>query len=65
MYSVDEIATLWAISTGKVRRMFEGQPGVVVLPHPAAPRKKKFARLSISESSVVRVYEELARRNRR
>ena len=61
MYSVEEISKLWAISAGKVRRMFEGQPGAILVPHPAVPRKKKFARLMISESSVVRVYKQLTR----
>lgn len=60
-YSVDEIGKLWATSAGKIRRLFEGQPGVIVVPHPAVPNKKKFARLMISESSVVRVYEQLTR----
>lgn len=58
---MDEISKLWATSAGQIRRLFEGQPGVIVVPHPAVPHKKKFARLRIPESAVVRVYEELTR----
>lgn len=56
---MEDISKLWAINVGKIWRLFEGQAGVVLVSHPAVPRKKRFATLRISESAVTRVYAEL------
>lgn len=60
-YSAEEIGKLWAMNAGTIQRLFKGQPGVVVVPHAAVPRKKKFSTLRIPESVVLRLYEELTR----
>lgn len=58
VFSVEELASLWAVSTHEVRRLFHGQPGVRQVPHPGAPHKRKFDRTEISEEAVLRVYEQ-------
>ena len=58
-YSAEDIAALWGISVRRVWTLFEGQPGVVVVPHPSAPHKRKFMKLRIPESAVTRVYAEM------
>lgn len=61
-YSVNEIAALWNLGSDTVRRVFEKEPGVVILGN--ADRKygrRRYITLRIPESVVERVHRRLCR----
>ena len=55
-YTISEIASLWSISAAAARRLFEREAGVLRVPHPGAPRKRKFVTLRIPTEVMERVY---------
>lgn len=57
-YSVIEIATMWSLSERTVRRMFDGEEGVVNWAH-ANRRKRRYQTLRIPESVMLRVYQRI------
>jgi hypothetical protein len=60
-YSAAEIAALWGLSVGFVRRFFEKEPGVVVFESPRAyGRRRRYRTLRIPESVIERVHRRLA-----
>jgi hypothetical protein len=59
-YTVDDIATRWALRPATVRRLFEKEPDLLRSPHPGAPHKQKFVRLRIPEIVVERVHARLS-----
>lgn len=61
-YTVDEIAKLWKLSRDKVRRLFENEPGVLVLENRSAFSKRRYRTLRIPESVAERVYRRLLKR---
>ena len=60
-YSVKELAALWHFSVSTVRKLFKGEPGVLILEGPGdgMPHKRPYVTLSIPESVALRVYERL------
>jgi len=61
-YTVAEVAAMWNLSPDKVRRLFENEPGVVVLGDEAPHRgKRRYRTLLIPESVVERVHRRLSR----
>lgn len=64
-YSVAEISTMWNLSPDAVRRLFEDEPGVLVLGHTAAVGgRRRYTTLRIPESVVERVHRRLSVANR-
>ncbi|MDA2914395.1 hypothetical protein MYX77_10675 [Acidobacteriia bacterium AH_259_A11_L15] len=61
-YTVDEIAEAWKLSRDKVRRLFENEPGVLVLENRGAFSKRRYRTLRIPESVAERVYRRLLKR---
>lgn len=60
-YSVTEIAGLWSISPGYVRRIFEKEPGVLVLGDAKPTRYKcQYRTLRIPEFVLERVHRRLS-----
>ena len=59
-YTVKEIASLWSFSDDAVRKIFEKEPGVLVLGN-AVPRrgKRSYKTLRIPEHVVRRVHKRL------
>jgi hypothetical protein len=59
-FAVEELANLWSVSSDTVRRLFEGEPGVLVL---ASTRglghKRRYRTLRIPESVAARVYHRM------
>jgi hypothetical protein len=56
-YSVPEIAELWNLSDDAVRKIFEKEPGVLVIGDPkSSGRKRRYATLRIPEDVVARVH---------
>jgi hypothetical protein len=62
-YSVAELAALWNLSADKVRRLFQGEPGVLVFGD-TQPRygRRRHTTLRIPESVAERVYRRLLRK---
>ena len=54
-YTVAEIAELWHLSTDAVRRLFENEPGVLVLAG-GGTKRLRYKTLRIPEHVVERVY---------
>jgi len=61
-YSVAEVAEMWNLSADAVRRLFQNEPGVLVLGD-SRPKygKRRYATLRIPESVLERVYRRLLR----
>jgi hypothetical protein len=58
-YSPDELGKLWNLSTDTVRRLFEREPGVLVIEQ-AKTRARRYRTLRIPESVATRVHRRLA-----
>ena len=61
-YSPAEIAELWNLSVDSVRKLFENEPGVLVLGNTAPRRgKRSYTTLRIPEHVLERVHRRLAK----
>jgi hypothetical protein len=58
-YSVAEVADLWNLGTDAVRRIFQNEPGVLVLGGNGAPHKRKYTTLRIPQSVLQRVHRRM------
>lgn len=58
-YTVAEIAEVWKLSPDKVRRLFDGEPGVLVFESSSAFSKRRYRTLRIPQSVFERVYRRL------
>lgn len=60
-YTVDEIAQCWTLSRDKVQRIFQGEPGVIVLEGQGARfGKRRHRTLRIPASVAERVHRRLS-----
>lgn len=55
-YSPAELGELWGLSADTVRRMFEGEAGVLVFENPVRSSSRRFRTLRIPASVAERVY---------
>ena len=55
-YSIEEIAMVWNLSVDSVRRLFEREPGVLVVGGAQKRGKRRYRTLRIPESVVERVH---------
>jgi hypothetical protein len=64
--SPSELAERWGFSDSKIRRLFQNEPGVVLVGEPSRRLGKKLKRryfsMRIPESVAVRVYERMRKR---
>jgi hypothetical protein len=58
-YAIAEIAELWSLSCDVVRKLFEREPGVLVLGGQNAPHKRRYTTLRIPETVVRRVHRRM------
>lgn len=58
-YTVMELAELWRVSPEVVRRIFEREPGVLVLGDRGSRSKRRYLTLRIPESVIERVHRRL------
>jgi len=58
-YSPDELGKLWNLSTDTVRRLFEREPGVLVIEHPRGRATRRYRTLRIPESVALRVHRRM------
>jgi hypothetical protein len=59
-YSPEQLAERWALSSHTIRRIFENEPGVLVIERPHVYGKRRHRTLRIPESVAQRVYSRLA-----
>lgn len=55
-YTVTEIAVMWNLSKDAVRRMFQNEPGVLVLGGHSSSRKRRYVTLRIPQAVLERVH---------
>jgi hypothetical protein len=60
-YSVAEIAEMWNLSVDAVRKIFQNEPGVLVLGDQGSTIKRRYTTLRIPESVVQRVHRRLTK----
>ena len=61
-YTVSEIATQWSLSDDAVRKLFENEPGVLVLgDHGATRHKRRYHTLRIPGDVLERVHRRLSK----
>jgi hypothetical protein len=58
VYTIEEVAAMTGFSRRTVSRMFEREPGVIVLERPETMRKRRYRSIRIPKA----VYERLLRR---
>ena len=58
-YTVDEIAEAWKISRDKARRLFQNEPGVLVLDNRGGLPRRRYRTLRIPDAVAERVYRRL------
>jgi len=56
-YSVPEIALMWSMSEKSVRRLFDGEPGILVWGHTETRFRRAYVNLRIPESVLIRVHQ--------
>ena len=59
-YKVAEVAELWRVSRDTVRRLFENEPGVLVLGELRPRNKRRYITIRIPESVLARVRRKLS-----
>jgi MarR-like DNA-binding transcriptional regulator SgrR of sgrS sRNA len=60
-YTVAEIAQIWNVSEDLIRKLFQAEPGVLVIPSDRARAKRaRYHTLRIPESVVERVHRKLS-----
>ena len=61
-YSVGEIGAMWGLSQDAVRRLFQDEPGVLVLgDDQGSAHKRRYTTLRIPEWVVLRVYRRMTK----
>jgi hypothetical protein len=61
-YSASELAALWNLSLDTIRRIFENEPGVLVLGEDKPKRnRRRYTTLRIPESVAARVHRRLSK----
>jgi hypothetical protein len=59
-YSVSDVASRWGLGKDVVRRIFQNEPGVLVLGGRASGRKRRYTTLRIPQSVLERVHRKYA-----
>jgi hypothetical protein len=60
-YKASEVAALWVLNVETIRRLFQDEPGVVVLQGPIKKGKRPYKTIRIPQSVLARVYRGLQR----
>ena len=56
-FKPDELAKLWRVGGGTIRRLFRDESGVLVIDMPEKMHKRGYCSMRIPESVAKRVYE--------
>jgi hypothetical protein len=60
-YSIAEVAAVWQLSPDAVRRIFQNEPGVLILGGQRPPHKRKYTTLRVPESVLLRVHRRMTK----
>ena len=60
-YSAGEIAGMWGLNVETIRRVFDREPGVVVLQGPAKKGKRPYKTIRVPQTVLDRVHRRLQR----
>jgi hypothetical protein len=60
-YSAPEVAAMWRLSQDTVRKIFENEPGVLVLGGNASRHKRRYTTLRVPESVLRRVHRRMTK----
>lgn len=58
-YAPDELGKIWGLSADTVRRLFECEPGVLVIEHAKAKTRRRYRTFRIPESVALRVHRRM------
>jgi hypothetical protein len=58
-YSIGEVATLWGLSERTVRRMLDGETGILAWGHPGDGKRRRRLTLRVPESVLSRIHSRL------
>ena len=61
-YSVKEVAEMWGLSADSIRRLFDDEPGVLVIGDRNHQRKRRYHTLRIPQSVIERVHRRMCSR---
>ena len=61
-FSPDQIAEMWGLSRDSAIRLFEHEPGVLIIAKPAAKYRRRYRTFRIPESVLARVHERMISR---
>lgn len=59
-FTVAEVAVMWNLSKDVVRRLFQDEPGVLILPNCARGSKRRYATIRIPQSVADRLHRRLS-----
>ena len=62
-FSPDQLGEMWNLSPDTVRRMFEKEPGVLVIEHTRSHGCRRYRTLRIPESVALRVHRRMTNPN--
>ena len=60
-YTPAEVAELWHVNVETIRRMFQHEPGVIVIQGPTKKGKRPYKTIRIPQSVLDRVHKRLQR----
>jgi len=60
-YTASEIAALWHLNAETIRRLFQDEPGVVILQTPVKKGKRPYKTIRIPQNVLERVHKRLQR----
>jgi predicted transcriptional regulator len=58
-YSIAEIAEAWGLCWKTVRRLLDGEPGVVTIGHPGNERRRRYQTVRVPESVLARIHQRM------
>ena len=62
-YTISEIAEMWKLSVDVIRRLFQNEPGVLVLGSTNPRAKRRYLTLRIPQSVLERVHRQMSLSN--
>ena|SRR5204863_3978732 len=60
-YTVAEVAVMWNLSSDAIRKLFQNEPGVLVLGHGETRHQRRYTTLRIPESVLQRVHRRMSK----
>jgi len=60
-YAPEELGAAWGLSADTIRRLFEGEPGVLIIERPRSRSARRYRTMRIPEWVAERVHRRLSR----